>query len=159
MLSLYQSLLKDSSKQFVVFWGITMTKESSDKVVKMLCDFIEQRLLVLNPEDINHSTTRKITYKQNRLMSIEWMGTQKELCELFYELIQKGWIPDIKDGDRRKFSDSVTRLFNIEHTKRSSNSNPYESFYQQLKGIPIDGERHPSISCEKKFDVIKPKNI
>ena len=96
------------------------------------------------------------------MKSIQWTGTQQELCELFHELIQKGWIPEIMDGERKKISDSITELFDLENTKRSSTSNFKDSFYQQFKGEIIEGTRSfnflNSKKYERKFDGIKNNN-
>ncbi len=158
LLNLYRRILADDLKQISIFWGVSLTKQISDKILKMLCDFIEQRILVLNPETGMDSLTNKLTFKSNNLKRIQWLGTQQELCELIYELNKKGWIPDIVDGERKKIADSITELFDLEKTKRKPSSSIKDSFYQQFKGELIDGERiysfRDSKKYEKKFDKI-----
>jgi hypothetical protein len=159
LLSLYKGILNDTSKQIRVFWGLTLTKKISDKIVEMLCDFIEQRLLVLNPHINTDSITNKLTFKSNKIEPILWKGTQQELCELFSELSLKGWIPEIPDGKRKKIAESITEIFDLQTTKHSLSSKHTDSFYQQFKGEMIDGKREfPFLSSKKyslKFDKIK----
>ena len=155
---MYRRILEDKSKQISIFWGVSLTKEVSDRIIEMLCDFIEQRILVLNPPISKDSLINKMTFKANELKSIQWLGTQQELCELFYELNKKGWIPDIVGGERKKIAESITELFDLEKTKRTPSSNIKDSFYQQFKGELIDGERTynflDSKKYERKFDKI-----
>ncbi len=108
--NLYQGVLNDKTKQIYLFWGINLTKEISDKILTMLCDFIEQRLLVLNSSININSIQNKLSYKENKRNKIQWLGSQQELCELFYELIKKGWIPDIPYGEKKKNSEYYNRI-------------------------------------------------
>lgn len=162
LLNLYRNVLLDNSKQLCIFWGITLTKKISDCVTKMLIDFIEQRLLVLNPKMEVENITSKMTFIDNKLKPIEWLGTQQELCELFIELTRKNWIPEIKDGERKSIANTITSIFDIENTKRNEKSNHKESFYQKFKGEWIDEKRNFSfLESEKyntKFDEIRKNN-
>lgn len=144
LLKLYRSILLDNSKQLCVFWGITLTKKISDIVTKMLVDFIEQRLIVLNPKIELENIPYKMTYVDNKLRQIEWLGTQQELCELFIELEKKKWIPEIGNGERRNIANTITSIFDLDSTKRTKNSNCNESFYQKFKGEWLNGERYYS---------------
>ena len=144
LLKLYRSVLLDNSKQLCIFWGVTLTKKISDSVTKMLIDFIEQRLIVLNPKIELENIPNKMTYVDNNLKPIEWLGTQQELCELFIELINKNWIPEIENGERKNIANTITNLFDLESTKRNEKSNHKESFYQKFKGEWINGERYYS---------------
>ncbi len=156
LLKLYKSILSTESKQLCFFWGITLTKKISDIATRMLIDFIEQRLLVLNPQADIEGITNKMTFIDNNFKSIEWLGTQQELCELFLELIDKNWIHKIETGERKNVAKSITTLFDLSQTKRNEKSNPQESFYQQFKGELMDGERYfkflESDNYEKRFD-------
>lgn len=150
--NLYKGVLNDETKQINLFWGINLTKEISNKILKMLCDFIEQRLLVLNPQINTSSLSNKLSYNLNKQNKIQWLGTQQELGELFYELIQKGWVPEIPYGERKKFANSITELFDIEITKRTKSSNTQDSFYQQFKGEVINGKWNLSFFESKKYE-------
>ncbi len=155
---LYKGVLLDKTKQIRLFLGINLTKAISDKIIEMLCDFIEQRLLVLNSSINIGAIPNKITYEENKHNKIQWLGTQQQLCELFFELIQKGWIPEIPYGSIKKTSDSITNLFDLEHTKRSKSSKPNDSFYQQFKGESEAGKWTLSFFKSKKYEK-KFKNI
>ncbi len=159
LLKLYRSILLDNSKQLCIFWGITLTKKISDIVTNILIDFIEQRLIVLNPKIELENIPNKMTYIDNKLKQIEWLGTQQELCELFVELENKKWIPEILTGERRNIANSITSIFDLESTKRNENSNYKESFYQKFKGEWLNGKRYYSfLELEKdklRFNGIK----
>lgn len=159
LLKLYRSVLLDNSKQLSIFWGITLTKKISDIVTNMLIDFIEQRLIVLNPKIELENIPNKMTYIDNKLKQIKWLGTQQELCELFVELENKKWIPEILTGERRNIANSITSIFDLESTKRNENSNYKESFYQKFKGEWLNGKRYYSfLELEKdklQFNGIK----
>jgi hypothetical protein len=152
LLKLYKSVLNDNSKQLCLFWGITLTKKISDIATKMIIDFIEQRLIVINPQFDIESIPSKMTFIDNKIKSIEWLGTQQELCELFLELIDKNWIPKIEEGERRNIAKAITTIFDLDNTKRNVKSNPLESFYQQFKGEMVDGERLYSFLDSNKYD-------
>ncbi|WP_303924911.1 hypothetical protein [Draconibacterium sediminis] len=163
LLKLYKSILSDDSIQLSVFWGIQLTKKIADIITEMLIEFIEARLMVLNPDiETLLGTSSKITLVNNKNKSIEWLGSQQELCELFLELSKKGWIPNVKDGERKLVSDSITNLFDINGTKRKSKSDPKNSFYQQFKGEVIKGERCyvflESDNYNRKFNEIVKNN-
>lgn len=134
ILNRYKSVLKDKTKQIDIFWSITLTKQISDLILEMLIDFLEQRinLLTISTESVNFGN--ELTYVENDIFSINWNGSQQELCELILELEKKKWIAEIENGDRRKFSNSITKIFNLTNTKKNKNSNPNNSFYQLLKG-------------------------
>jgi hypothetical protein len=151
LLKLYKNILNDKSKQLSHFWGITLTKKISDIATKMLIDFIEQRLIMINPQLDLESIPNKMTFIDNNLKSIEWLGTQQELCELLIELIDKNWIPKIEEGERKNIAKTITNLFDLSHTKRNEKSNPDESFYQQFKGQLMDGERYYDFLESKKY--------
>lgn len=159
--NLYKGVIKDKAKQINLFWGINFTKEISDKTLDMLCNFIEQRLLVLNPNRDMNSKSNTLTFKTNIEKKIQWKGTQQELVELFYELIGKGWIPEIEYGKRRQMANSITELFDLESTKSKTSSDVNASFYQQFKGETLAGEWDlPFLDNKKykrKFDKIIPK--
>lgn len=159
LLKLYNSVLLEDSKQLCIFNGITVTKKISDIVTKMLIDFIEQRLMVLNPKFELENIPNKMTFVNNKLKPIEWLGTQQELCELFLELEKKKWIPEIGIGERRSIANSITSIFDLDSTKRKENSNYKESFYQKFKGELMEGQRYFSfLESEKdklRFNEIK----
>lgn len=105
----------------------------------MLIDFIEQRLNLLTISIENIDIEHKLNYIENDVFSIGWNGSQQELCELILELEKKEWIAKIKNGGRRKFADSITKVFNL--IKKNNKSNPNNSFYQLLKGEFANNER------------------
>jgi hypothetical protein len=153
LLKLYQSVLLEDSKQLCIFNGITLTKKISESVTKMLIDFIEQRLIVLNPRFELENIPNKMTFVDNKLKSIEWLGTQQELCELFIELENKNWIPEIETGERKSISNTITSIFDLSSTKRNEKSNHNESFYQKFKGELMDGKRYFSFLESEKYKV------
>lgn len=134
ILNRYKSVLKDRTKQIDLFLSIKLNKEISDLVLEMLIDFIEQRLNLLTISTENISVGNEINYVENDIYNIDWNGSQQELCELILELEKKEWIAEIKNGDRKKFANSLTKIFNLTNTKKNKNSNPNNSFYQLLKG-------------------------
>lgn len=134
LLIIYQSVLRNSSTQIDLISGITLTKELSDYLLKMLIDFIEQRLLVLNPNENLINKSVKINHFQTSIEPIKWNGTQQNLLELFIELIDKKWIEDIEEGKRRKFIKTIINLFDIESTKIKKDSDSENSLYQKFKG-------------------------
>ena len=158
ILKRYKSVLKDKTKQIDLFWCIKLNKQISDIVLEMLIEFIEQRLnlLLVSYDKINIGN--ELNYVENNIFSIDWRGSQQELCELILELEKKQWIGKIKNGDRRKFANSVTKIFNLTNTKKSKSSNQNNSFYQLLKGEFDNYERiFPFMekeNYEKKFDEI-----
>lgn len=159
LLNLYRSILNDSSKQLNIFYGITLTKKISDIITSMLIDFFEQRLLVLNPKNSSANLHPQTTYIDNTLKPVEWLGTQQELCELMIELINKNWIPEISDGERKMFVKSILNIFDLVKTKRHEKSKPDDSFYQLFKGDNMNGKRYyPFLETnkyQKKFEEIK----
>lgn len=158
ILNRYKSVLKDRTKQIDLFWCIKLNKQLSDKVLEMLIEFIEQRLslLTVSTENINIGNT--LNYIENDIFGIDWNGTQQELCELILELEKKEWIAKIKNGDRRKFVNSITTIFNLVNTKKNTKSNPNNSFYQLMKGEFENNQRiYPFMEKEnyrRKFDKI-----
>ncbi|MCK0115132.1 hypothetical protein [Gelidibacter sp. F63206] len=158
ILKRYKSILEDQTKQIDIFWSIRLDKKISDLVLEMLIEFIEQRLSILTISTDNINFESKLIYIQNESSSIEWNGSQQELCELILELEKKEWIAEIRTGDRRKFANSITKIFNLDKTKKSKGSNSNNSFYQLLKGEHIDNTRtYPFMekeNYEKKFSGI-----
>ncbi len=133
LLTIYKSVLNNSSTQIDLINGITLTKELSDHLLKMLVDFIEQRLSVLNPNEyfVNQN---KINQILPLIEAVKWNGTQQNLIELFLELIDKKWINEIESGKRRQFAKTLHQIFDIESTKKNDDSNSELSIYQKLKG-------------------------
>ncbi len=162
ILNHYKAIVADDKKQLVVFWGISLTKEISDIVTEMLIDVIEQRLLLLNPTITTNNIVSKTTYIDNSIKQIEWLGTQQELCELITELISKKWISPIREGERRKISNSITTFFDLTNTKRNESSKIEDSFYQLFKGEIIEGVRnYPFLDSKRysrKFNTIENNN-
>jgi hypothetical protein len=162
LLKIYRNVLLDNSKQLSIFWGVTLTKKISDSVTKMLIDVIEQRLIVLNPKIGLENIPNKMTFVDNKLKTIEWLGSQQELCELFIELINKKWIPEIEHKERKNIANAITSLFDLESTKRNEKSNYKESFYQRFKGDLIGEERQflflDSVKYKRKFNEIGKNN-
>jgi len=158
ILNRYKSVLKDKTKQIDLFWCIKVSKQISDLVLEMLIEFIEQRLNLLTISTENTSIGNELNYVENDIYSIDWNGSQQELCELILELEKKEWIAQIKNGDRRKFANSLTKIFNLANTKKNKNSNPNNSFYQLLKGEFENKKRiHPFMekeNYEKQFNGI-----
>lgn len=162
LLKRYKSVLKDETKQINIFWGIRLTKDISNIALEILIDFIEQRLKLLTIEIEDIGNEYKTTYIDNNIKPLKWLGTQQELLELIIELNNKNWIPNIEEGDRKKFINSVTNLFDLENTKRSSKTDHSNSLYQKFKGEYIDGKRiFPFLEqqkYERKFNEIKKNN-
>jgi hypothetical protein len=158
ILNRYKNVLKDKTKQIDLFWCIKVNKQISDLVLEMLIDFIEQRLNLLTISTENISIGNEINYVENDIYNIDWNGSQQELCELILELEKKEWIAEIKNGDRKKFANSLTKIFNLTNTKKNKNSNPNNSFYQLLKGEYENKVRiHPFMekeNYEKQFNGI-----
>ncbi|QLE02378.1 hypothetical protein HX109_12730 [Galbibacter sp. BG1] len=141
ILNRYKSVLKDKTKQIDLFWCVKLNKQISDLILEMLIEFIEQRLNLLTISTENLSIGNELNYVENNIFSIDWNGSQQELCELILELEKKGWIAEIKNGDRRKFANSLTKIFNLTSTKKNKKSNQNNSFYQLLKGEFENNER------------------
>ena len=158
ILNRYKSVLKDKTKQIDIFWSIKLNKQISDLILEMLIEFIEQRLnlLTISTESINLNPN--LAFVQNDLFSLQWNGSQQELCELILELESKNWIQKIQTGDRRKVATSITKIFNLNGTKKNKRSNPNNSFYQLLKGEHENHQRiYPFMEKEqykRKFEGI-----
>ncbi|NJO87797.1 MAG: hypothetical protein HC831_01700 [Chloroflexia bacterium] len=155
-LNRYKDILESDTEQIDYLRGITLNKKISDLVLEAYIRFISYRLKMLNPEQ------PKIGKKLNSTSTkIIWKGSQKELCELFVELQDKGWIDEFKYGERNKTAQSICNLFDLTLTKKNENSNPENSFYQILKGIynrrtkQRDYEEILGPSSERKFNRIK----
>ena len=118
-----------------------LNKQLSDLVLEILIEFIEHRLNLLTISTENLSIGNELSYVENDIFSIDWNRTQQELCELILELEKKQWIAEIKNGDRRKFTDSITKIFNLSNTRKNYKSNPNNSFYQLMKGEFENNER------------------
>ena len=163
ILNRYKSVLKDKTKQIDLFWCIKLNKQISDLILEMLIEFIEQRLNLLTISTENINSGNELNYVENEIYSIDWNGSQQELCELILELEKKEWIAEIRNGDRKKFANSITKIFNLTNTKKNKKSNPNNSFYQLLKGEFENKRRiYPFMEKEnydKKFDgIMKQKN-
>ncbi len=163
ILNRYKSVLKDKTKQIDLFWCIKLNKHVSDLILEMLIEFIEQRLNLLTISTENINLANELNYVENEIYSIDWNGSQQELCELILELEKKEWISEIRNGDRKKFANSITKIFNLSNTKKNKKSNPNNSFYQLLKGEFENNRRiYPFMekeNYEKKFDeIMKQKN-
>lgn len=163
ILNRYKSILKDKTKQIDLFLCIKLNKEISDLVLEMLIEFIEQRLNLLTISIENINIGNELNYIENDIFNIDWNGSQQELCELIVELEKKRWISEIKNGDRKKFTNSITKVFNLKNTRKNEISNPNSSFYQLLKGEFENNERiYPFMekdNYEKKFaGIAKQKN-
>ena len=163
ILNRYKNVLKDKTKQIEIFWCIRLNKQLSDLVLDMLIEFIEQRLNLLTISTENIHLNNELAYVENDIFNIGWNGTQQELCELISELEKKEWISKIKTGDRRKFANSITKIFNLSNTKKNKKSNTSNSFYQLLKGEYENNERiYPFMekeNYERKFNGIKSKKL
>jgi hypothetical protein len=162
LLNRYKRVINDETKQINVFWNISLTKKISDIIVNMLIDYIEQRLKILTVSIEVEQAEYKTTYIENNIKQIKWLGTQQEFCEMIISLEKNNWIEDIKDGERKQFINSITKIFDFENTKRNSKSNPENSLYQTFKGEYEKGERvFPFLEnkkYEKKFSSIKKNN-
>lgn len=141
LLNRYRMVLKDKSFQLKIFYGVKLTKLIADMVTELLVDAIEQRLKVLNPVCDSKIPTKETVFVKSENHQIEWHGTQQELCELIIELERKGWIPKIPNGNRKSIAASITSLFDLHRTRKSSKSNVNNSFYQIFKGEVIDNNR------------------
>lgn len=162
LLKRYKSVIIDDTKQIDVFWSIKLTKKLSDLIVKIFIEFIEQRLNLIMITFEQTNIEYKTTYIENKVHQIKWNGTQQDLCELIIELEKNNWIDKIQDGERKKIAESITKIFNLENTKKNENSNPNNSLYQLLKGEYENKERvYPFRENPKyirKFDLIKKNN-
>lgn len=162
ILNRYKSVLKDKTKQIDIFWSIRLTKQISDLILEMLIEFIEQRLNLLTISIENINIGNQLNYVENEIFKIDWNGTQQELGELILELESKKWIAEIKNGERKKFANSITKIFNLIKTKKNKHSDSSNSFYQLLKGEYENKLRtYPFLekeNYEKKFSgIIKKK--
>jgi len=137
-------------------------------------DYVEQRILfqLMYDNELYNLTNIWITNKRKELESIsqpisnskfkymlKWNGKQKELAELFIELIEKGWIERIPDGELSKACESITQLFTLPKDKPDSTVS--KSFYQIMKpdyDIKTKDMSYPKIYSKrykKKFNNIE----
>lgn len=129
-LNKYYEILQSNTKQIQFLRGIVLNKVISDLILKIYTRFIHLRLSIINP---------KIFAFENEPHEIQtsklvWLGSQKELCELFIQLQEKEWIEEIKYGKINKTAKAICNLFDLTLTQRDSNSDIENSFYQILKG-------------------------
>lgn len=163
LLNLYKSVLKDSTKQIDIFWCITLPKKISDQILMMIVDFIEQRLSILNISFDKVELRSKNTYVTKRNDSkIIWKGNQQQLCELFIELEQKQWIEKIQIGERKRFVESISDIFDFEQTRRRGDSDIINSLYQIFKGdVSKTGRAFPFMekdNYKRSFENIEKNN-
>lgn len=162
LLTRYKSVLADDTKQIYLFFGIGLTKSVSDIVVSMLVEFIEERLKILLVKVELDSFISKSTYINNNNKKIEWLGTQQEFCELLIELIEKNWIENIEDGDRKAFINTISSNFEFSASKRNKTSDHTSSLYQIFKGEHNKNQRfYPFLekpNYKKKFNSILANN-
>lgn len=128
-LNKYQEILSSHTEQIDLFKGLTLNKTISDLILKIYIRFINRRLKILNPE-----LPRIEKNKKSQVQKIRWEGSQKNLCELFVVLQEKGWIEEFRYGDISKMAKSICSLFDLTLTKKNPQSDPEASFYQILKG-------------------------
>jgi hypothetical protein len=161
ILNRYKSVLNDKTKQIDLFWCIKVNKKVSDLVLEMLIEFIEQRLKLLTISTDSLNNGNELNYVESEIYNIGWNGSQQELCELILELEKKNWIDKIQNGDRKKFANSITKIFNLSNTQKNKKSNTSNSFYQLLKGEYENKERvFPFMekeNYERKFERILKK--
>lgn len=129
-LNKYREILSSDVKQIDFLYGITLNKKISDLILEIYVRFINERLKMINPKLSQIDTNHK-----EKATKILWKGSQKDLCELFIELQEKGWIDEFKWGERNKIANSICNLFDLTLTKKRENSDVVNSFYQILKGI------------------------
>lgn len=138
LLILYRNTIKSENSQIEIFPWMILPKNISDMIVKMFIDFIEQRLMVLNP-DVSINSSYNINVSEQIEKQIKWLGTQQDLTELFITLVEKGWIPEIGERKRTAFARSILKIFNIEETRKDKKSNLEQSFSQNFKTFNEDG--------------------
>lgn len=161
LLVIYQSVIKNEKTQIDLIYGITLTKDLSDHLLQMLIDFIEQRLLTINPNEKLTNRAVKVNHIQSTIEPIKWNGTQQNLIELFIELLNKNWIEEIGDRKRTKFIKTIYQLFDIKSTKKNKESDSESSLNQIFKG-ELNGKKriYPFLERDsyiKKFSGIKNK--
>lgn len=84
--------------------------------------------------------------KTQELEKIEWLGTQKELAELFLELKRKGWLKDIP-----------IKLIQMYFTESNSIDQVLNPYYDRLSKLPTY-EKIFTPKYKPKFDTIRNKS-
>lgn len=160
-LNRYNEVLNSKEYQIEIVQGLIYSKEISDLFLQLLIRLLENRLNVLNPELVNNK--QQFAKEQNLgagQFQFFWNGTQNELLELFVTLQEKGWINQIPKGRITLAAKSITRLFDIAATRKSTTSDPVNSFSQILKGEINNDQKRDYTTCfgmnyEYKFSSIK----
>lgn len=125
--------------------------------------FLEEQLKKYNSET---DTSKIRPHKLKTLKKLIWIGTQKELGELFIELMNKGFVKEIDMGayELNQIAENICNLFDLTSSKKSKNSDELKSFYQILKGEPDPKNSvkrvYPQIYTaryQRKFERIKNK--
>lgn len=141
LLKLYYSTLKNDSIQIDLFRTLHLPKILNDEILKVIIEFIENRLNILNIQmtDIQHTSKNKTSRDWDH--KVVWNGTQQQLCELFIKLEESGWIEAFETIKKKQYINSICKLFDISKTKRNSRSDEVNSFYQTFKGEIIEGQK------------------
>ncbi len=130
-LNKYHQLLQSEEKQIDLLRGIILNKKISDLVLKIYIRFINLRLQILKPQRPENISQNNIKTDFEKFI---WKGNQKQLCELFVMLQEKGWIEEIRYGKINKAAKAICSTFDLTLTQKDASTDIENSFYQILKG-------------------------
>ncbi|MEL7001618.1 MAG: hypothetical protein AAFN93_02655 [Bacteroidota bacterium] len=160
----YKGVLNSTNSQLKFFEYLILPKPLADLYAKIWLLFFEDRLAMLKASLVEFVDREKDNSQGLSLPDYRWLGTQKELAELFIVLEERNWIGPIAYGDRSKVGRAIAQFFNLRTAKSSSSSNPINSFVQIYRGEPketIKTDRaYPGVYSKRyhqKFEQIKEK--
>lgn len=150
--------LRRSKVDDLTLWFKAESLLNEEKIIKSLkrkiVDFLwENRILDEDEitaffEDLDNHICIHDQEKNTNPYKIPWLGTQKELAELFIELFKKLWVAGLEYGNAKKFAVTLALCFELTQTKKKENSNLALSLYQLLK---------PQITKSGKYEAIYPQ--
>lgn len=121
----------------------TLRLISEREGLSMMYDFWFQEKIKYE-ERTSYEYEKEDTEFVEQLEKIEWLGTQKELGELFIELKNKGWLAEIQKELIEKYFTKAETIKQVlkPHTDTKQNKNLYSAIYTK--------------AYRPKFDTIKP---
>lgn len=160
LLNHYVNILNDEKIQLSVIDGLVLTKELSDSLTEIYIEFLEDKLAMLDIDNVYIKKTIPVTIKEE--YKFKWKGKQQDILELFVELQNKNWINNLDENSLFKTAELLCKTFDFSDSQKKEGKSPVSSIYQLLKG-EFDNKKN-RIYCfdkdgyKRKFDEIIESN-
>lgn len=92
----------------------------------------------------------------NDFSKLKWKGNQKQLAELFGNLIIKGWITNPIEGEQTQFATSLVKCFDLKHTTTKGETTMIENLRQHLKPTSSSHKNITFNNCVKASGAFYP---